>query len=127
MSEEIAQLWALLEKATPEPWELVPAKDDEPPGCVELFTIPCGDYYCATDAHMELVVALRNLAPALLARLAALEKAGGELVAKLDECKQYIDGAFVFLTIHGGCQYDGPQYGVALDEFRAALAEAADA
>lgn len=56
---------------------------------------------------------------ARLARAAAL-------VAKLDECKPYIDSAFFQMANHG-MPHTGPQYGEELKALRAALKEAKDA
>src|SRR5689334_17911616 len=53
-------------------------------------------------------------------RILSLREAGEALVTKLDESQPHIDGAFAFMALHGD-EYSGPQYGEALNAFRAAL------
>ncbi len=56
------------------------------------------------------------------AEIALLRATGAALVSKLDECEPHIAAAFLMEQMHGG-QYTGPQWDVALAEFRAALTE----
>jgi hypothetical protein len=54
------------------------------------------------------------------ARINRLELLGQALVDKLDECHPHMMNQAAYMHAHG-FNYDGPQYGVALEEFRAVL------
>lgn len=117
LSADVARLLSLLEKATPGPWYVDHHDDshcmnaysirtdkksidldgggdvEQFAGCVAMTLLQEPRYICHSDSrHAEnaaLIVALRNLAPALLARLADLEAraSGGATLREVEISK----------------------------------------
>ena len=52
---------------------------------------------------------------------AAVIKTSRDLVAKLDECRRHIDGAFQMAYSVRGGKYNGPNYAKELEDLRKAL------